>query len=325
MKHSTAVALVILGIAVPVWAQHGAAHGGFASHGAPAFHSAPSSGSYARPTAPSGFRGAPAYPGSRYPGAYSGLSRGYPTGAYANRYAGRNPYPGRNSYSAPDSYVRRAYNPYRDNRDGNHRPPYRRPYRGGYGIYGGGYSVWPSPYYLGDPYLYGGYDDSGYDGSMNYGDDGDQSGPPYAADEGGYAAEPPQQDQIAPDPNYPGQNYAPGYNAPDPNATPGYGPQYAPGSAPAYRPNYQPSPATPRAIPQSVAPSDDQVTVILVYKDGRPSEQIHNYILSRDSISVWDQHPREIPIDQIDLAATEQANREAGVNFHLPRLPRIRE
>jgi hypothetical protein len=284
--------------------------------------------------APSGFRSAPAYSGNRYPGAYSGLSRGYSTGAYANRYAGRNPR--QNSYSAPGSYVRRAYNPYRDNRDGNHRPPYRRPYRGGYGIaYGGGYTVWPSPYYLGDPYLY----DNGYGG--DYDDSADYSDPsvaPYPADQSGYGAEPypaeqyppAPQDPYAANPNYDpnaapngyAPNGAPGYGVPgygQPGyGQPGYGSQpYSPESQPAYRPQYQPSPSAIRPV----APPASQVT--LVYKDGR-SEQIHNFLLSRDTITIWDQrqneNPREIPIDQLDIAATEKANRDAGVDFRLPAL-----
>ena len=78
----------------------------------------------------------------------------------------------------------------------------------------------------------------------------------------------------------------------------------------AYRPSAElthPSPAPER-----------EEAVTLVFKDGRPSEQIHNYLLSRDTLSVLDKQRRDIPVEQLDVAATEKVNREAGVDFHLP-------
>lgn len=98
----------------------------------------------------------------------------------------------------------------------------------------------------------------------------------------------------------------PYYNGYDPQsdpqfATPDYGEQAQP------RPYYQPS-----------SPALPQEAVTLVFKDGHPSEQIHNYLLSRDKISIWDQHPHEIPLSQLDLEATKKVNRDAGVDFNLP-------
>jgi hypothetical protein len=58
--------------------------------------------------------------------------------------------------------------------------------------------------------------------------------------------------------------------------------------------------------------------VTLVFKDGRPPEQIHNYILTRTTLFVRDQHARKIPTDQLDLAATAKVNQDAGVDFQLP-------
>ena len=106
-----------------------------------------------------------------------------------------------------------------------------------------------------------------------------------------------------------GQNYDAGPQYPDQD--PHAGPWQPEPVQPAPRPEYQPS---------SLPPGESAVT--LVFKDGRPPEQIRNYILSRDKISVWDQHPREIPISQLDLVATEKLNREAGVDFQLPDTPR---
>ncbi len=58
--------------------------------------------------------------------------------------------------------------------------------------------------------------------------------------------------------------------------------------------------------------------VTLVFKDGRPTEEIHNYMLTRKTLYVQGQRLREIPVDQLDLAATEKVNQEAGVDFRLP-------
>jgi hypothetical protein len=69
----------------------------------------------------------------------------------------------------------------------------------------------------------------------------------------------------------------------------------------------------------AVAPSlYDSDAVTLVFKDGRPPETIHNYALTRTTLYVTDGRRREIPVAALDLAATEKANREAGVSFQLP-------
>lgn len=167
------------------------------------------------------------------------------------------------------------------------RSPYRAPYRRGYAY---GTYAWGVPW-VGS---YGGWldpdfsdypDDSGYNSSY---DDSEaaqnQSYSPYLPyDQGqGYVSEPPEQ------------------------------------SLPAARPPYQPNAGVSHAF---AAPAN-QPTITLVYKDHRPNEQIHNYLLNGTTLSVWDQHPRDIPVDQLDLAATEQLNRDADVDFHLPASPR---
>jgi len=59
--------------------------------------------------------------------------------------------------------------------------------------------------------------------------------------------------------------------------------------------------------------------VTLFYKDGRPEERIQNYALTRTTLFVQDAHSsREVPLDELDLPRTEQANRDAGVDFDLP-------
>jgi hypothetical protein len=69
-------------------------------------------------------------------------------------------------------------------------------------------------------------------------------------------------------------------------------------------------------------PSASRTPVTLVFKDGRPPEQIQNYLLTSRTLTVLDQHRRDIPVDQIDLDATSKANLQAGVEFSVPsRLP----
>jgi hypothetical protein len=80
---------------------------------------------------------------------------------------------------------------------------------------------------------------------------------------------------------------------------------------PPYQPNYSQSPAPAPALV-------NQEAVTLVFKDHRPNEQIHNYMLSGTTLSILDHQHRDIPVTELDLAATEKANRDAGVDFHLP-------
>jgi hypothetical protein len=58
--------------------------------------------------------------------------------------------------------------------------------------------------------------------------------------------------------------------------------------------------------------------VTLVFKDGRPREQIHNYMLTRTTLYVQGKRLREIAVADLDLDATAKVNREAGVDFRLP-------
>jgi hypothetical protein len=147
------------------------------------------------------------------------------------------------------------------------------------------------------PWL-GGYDPDLW-GSSDNGDSSNAQAAP--ADSGGqYQNGQGGQDQGADYGQYPG----------------GYGPppeQYPP----APRNPYQPSNGELRTLP---APAAEEATT-LVFKDGRPAEQVHNYLLTRTTLYVQDQNRRSIPVDQLDLAATEKTNRDAGVDFQVPTLP----
>ena len=136
---------------------------------------------------------------------------------------------------------------------------------------------------LGCGYGYGGYADNGY------GNDGYGSGAGNGAyDNGDYG-------YLGADPGYGDPSLGPWPSAPP-----------------------QSQPMQPSAGPSPEASSEEPVT--LIFKDGRPAEQIHNYVLTPTTIYVGDGRRREIPLDQVDIPATEKANREAGVDFHLPRL-----
>jgi hypothetical protein len=76
----------------------------------------------------------------------------------------------------------------------------------------------------------------------------------------------------------------------------------------AFRPAYE----KPQPEPQAEA------AVTLVYRDGRPNEEIHNYMLTRTMLYVQDEHHRAIPVADLDLAATAKVNKDAGVDFQLP-------
>lgn len=82
------------------------------------------------------------------------------------------------------------------------------------------------------------------------------------------------------------------------------------------RPAY--APAQPQRDPLSSSTIVPELPLTLVYKDGRPAEQIHSYLLTATKLTVLEPRYREIPLDQVNIAATEQVNRAAGVDFRVP-------
>ena len=215
----------------------------------------------------------------------SALSR---SGSASGRFAGTPHFPAgsfSNGVHASQRGVREhsgARPPYPDSR--HRRMPYRGEYRRGYSYGYLGYPGLVSPFLLGNP---GSYYNAYPDSSSN--DDG----------------------QVAPD-------YA---QAPPDDASEEYDAQQADQGqpmppAPSSRSTYRPPSSQPSAAQAPVQPGEQLVT--LVFKDGRPREQIHNYILTRTALYVLDQDHRQIPIDEFDLAATKKANQDSGVDFELP-------
>jgi hypothetical protein len=101
------------------------------------------------------------------------------------------------------------------------------------------------------------------------------------------------------------------------------GPQGQPNGAPSFRPPYQGSPESsfqgPPLGPSQAAPVHAQPTTVLIFKDGRPPEKVHNYALTGSTLYALDGDlRREIPLALLNVPATVETNRAAGVDFSLP-------
>jgi hypothetical protein len=70
---------------------------------------------------------------------------------------------------------------------------------------------------------------------------------------------------------------------------------------------------------QAATTGDGEQPLTLIFKDGRSPQTIQNYIMSAKALTDLDrQHYQQIPLDQIDLAATEKFNRTRGIDFEVP-------
>jgi hypothetical protein len=154
------------------------------------------------------------------------------------------------------------------------------------------------------PAVYAGYPwlSFGYGAPLGY-------GMPYAGDPDDTAA--PMSPQQAEEP--------PVDYGPEPR-----GPQGPPevaetGAASSFRPPYQGPYQGSYPGPSQVAPVHAQPTTVLIFKDGRPPEKVHNYALTGSTLYALDgDMNREIPLALLNLPATVETNRAAGVDFALP-------
>jgi len=186
------------------------------------------------------------------------------------------------------------------------RDRHRRPYWRGYGLgFSYGYPGWP-----GYPFLWNlsacilGCDASDYNGyGYPYGY-GAGYGTPGAAPYGQYGGQ--YGDATMQYPGYPA--------APNNGAGEEYS-QVPADASPAARAPYT------GQVQVSSLPTPQQA-VKLIFKDGRSPEQIRNYMLTSTTLTVLDQKYREIPLDQIDLAATRQSNLADGIDFRVPHASR---
>lgn len=258
MKRFAAVALVLVGLAVPgAFGQRGGGHGGGFGGGHGGFGAGFHSGGFAAPHYSGGFA---------YPHFSSGFSAprfyGYSGAHNQPRYFGSYLSGPRSSFG----YSSRA----------NHSSSYH--HRGG-GIHWSIRTV-PTvatlvPGWIGlGPY---GYDPFGYGSGW---DDPPSSDDAASAAPQPYEQAPEQQEQ------------------------------------PAYREEYEP----PAPMPAPTADPEMQDATTIVFNDGRPSEQIRNYALTGTTLYVLDAQRQNIPLDQINIGATQQANRTAGIDFEVPKI-----
>jgi hypothetical protein len=129
-------------------------------------------------------------------------------------------------------------------------------------------------------------------------------GLPYGDDQDDTSAS--QQPDYPQQPDYGEQVYGPeGYGLQT------SGPRLAANGPPPFRPTYQ---------EEAVAtPVHAQPATTLIFKDGRPPAQVHNYVLTGSTLYDLDGELRkEIPLALLDVPATIEANRAAGVDFALP-------
>jgi hypothetical protein len=305
------LAALAIAIALPVCAQRGGGgghasaggHAGFAGHGMSSGRPAPAFRSGFAPSAPihygngSAFARPPvSYPSSIRLGSGVRYSAHGPIGRPAFYHPGYPYRPGRPTHA----FIIRTY-------------PSIFPYA--YPSYGYGYGYLPTDI----------FDDS-YD---NYYDPSQQQlGPEEGQPDYGsaYPQPMPQPDygypQQAPQPDY-------GYAYPQPMpAYPGY-PQPQPGPEGAYAypvvpPGYEAYAPEPVPVaPQMQYVPGSATTVILIYRDGRPPEQIQNYLATGSTLTVLDGgRRREIPLSALNIPATISANRQTGVDFQLPAITR---
>jgi hypothetical protein len=281
MRYLAATVVVSIALALPAWGQHGAGHGGSSGHGGFASHSG-----FAGHT---GFAGRSGFSGSR--GAAERPGAPFRNGGFARPGMGRAIGPLHSGFRVP----------YRGNGTAQFRPPYRPGFgsrsRGGdrdrrrgpwlgYGYPGYPGYLYPYPYVI-DPgfYDWGISGDSAYDGDSAYGQGGAAPGYAPYTDYGDAYPETPQAPYYAPQP----YAQSPGVSAPAP---------VYPGTA-------------------SLAAAEEPLT--LIFKSGRAPQKMQNYIMNTKALTDLDpQHYEQIPLDQIDIAATEQANRARGVDFQVP-------
>ncbi len=100
---------------------------------------------------------------------------------------------------------------------------------------------------------------------------------------------------------------------------------YEAGPEPMPEPPYSQAPladarmARPAYAGRSTAAPEPEQAITVIFKNGRASENIQNYLMNSTTLTNLDgQRYEQIPLNDIDLAATGQANRSRGVSFEIP-------
>ncbi len=286
MKFWAAIAL--LALAMPAFAQHGGAHagsfGGRGFSGASAFsHPAFSqSPGFARPAPPVRYG---SFPGVRF--------RAF----------------GPQNYSGPRNYSS-LRSPYNRNRFAAGRPSYdpraaalsrgfdrdrgRNPDRDRFDARRRQFQNWvvnTYPYWPGYPYL---YDPNAYNLGLYDWDDSEAT-----------VSDTSQPGSYEPD-------KAPGSYESDQN-----------GPALLYPPYPNQGYAAPVAEAGAAAPAVSDQPLTVIFNNGRAPIKVRNYLMTARVLTDLDfQHYEQIPLDQVDLSATQRINTAAGVNFQVPAASR---
>jgi len=79
----------------------------------------------------------------------------------------------------------------------------------------------------------------------------------------------------------------------------------------------------PRAAAEPIAPSAPDQPLTVIFKSGRDPVKMQNYMMTAKVLTDLDsRHYEQIPINQIDIAATQWANSAVGVRFEIPGVAR---
>lgn len=93
-------------------------------------------------------------------------------------------------------------------------------------------------------------------------------------------------------------------------------PGFAGGAPPWNTPSEQQNRTAAPIITSAPVPEEP---IAVIFKSGRAPVKIRNYIMTAKVLTDLDsRHYEEIPLDEIDLAATERLNSAAGVAFQIP-------
>lgn len=84
----------------------------------------------------------------------------------------------------------------------------------------------------------------------------------------------------------------------------------------------QPKTATSEPAPQPAttptAPNREMPATVLIYRDGRRTE-VHNYAIVGQTLWTFNERvANKVPLSDLDVAATKQANAERGMDFIVP-------
>jgi hypothetical protein len=163
------------------------------------------------------------------------------------------------------------------------------------------------PYGWGYPYLWPGFYDDSWDNWDNWDNYDSQQAANYAPPQPHYYGDDPYRYEPRPD------QYQRGPEDPDDSG-------HDSAQEPAPSEEYLQPPSSSRRAPHKGAQAAPSApgAVTLVFKDGRPSEYVYNYVMTAKTLTVLDEPRRVIPLARIDLEASAIASAQNGVEFSGP-------